>query len=151
MKTITTTLLAIMTTISVAFAANLYIDNNDRPIKYDELPAKAKSFISTHFASEEVSHIILDKDIVENDYTVSFLSGTKLEFDGKGEWKEVDCNKTSVPEALIPQQIAEYVKTSYPHNAITEIKREHGNTEIKLNGGLELTFNNRYRVVDIDD
>lgn len=151
MKTITTTLLAIMTTTSVAFAATLYIDNNDRPIKYEELPAEAKSFISAHFAGEEVSHIILDKDIVCNDYTVSFLSGTKLEFNGKGEWKEVECNKASVPEALVPQQIAEYVKTNYPQRAITEIKREHGNTEVKLNGGLELTFNSRYRVVDVDD
>lgn len=151
MKTITTTLLAIMATASVAFAATLYIDNNDRPVNYDELPAEAKTFISTHFAGEEVSHIILDKDIVCNDYTVSFLSGTKLEFNGKGEWTEIDCGRASVPEALIPQQIAEYVKAKHPNNTITELKREHGNTEVKLNGGLELTFNSRYRIVNVDD
>lgn len=151
MKTITTTLLAIMATASVAFAATLYIDNNDRPVNYDELPAKAKSFISSHFAGEEVSHIILDKDIVCNDYTVSFLSGTKLEFNGNGEWTEIDCGKASVPQAFIPQQIVAYVEKNHPGRTITEIKREHGHTEIKLNGGFELTFNSRYRVVDVDD
>lgn len=151
MRIITTTLVAIMATASVAFAATLYIDNNDRPIKYDELPAEAKTFITTHFAGEEVSHIILDKDVVCSDYTVSFLSGTKLEFNGKGEWTEIDCGRTSVPEALIPQQVAEYVKTNYPDRVITELKREHGNTEVKLSGGLEFTFNSRYRIVDVDD
>lgn len=151
MRIITTALFAIMATASAAFATSLYIDNNDRPINYEELPAEAKSFISTHFGSEEISHIVLDKDIVCSDYTVAFRSGTKLEFDGGGDWTEVDCGRTSVPKALIPQQIADYVKTNYPDRAITELKREHGNTDIKLDSGLELTFNSRYRIVDVDD
>lgn len=151
MRIITTALFAIMATASAAFATSLYIDNNDRPINYEELPAEAKSFISTHFGSEEISHIVLDKDFVCSDYTVAFRSGTKLEFDGGGDWTEIDCGRTSVPEALIPQQIADYVKTNYPDRAITELKREHGNTDIKLDSGLELTFNSRYRIVDVDD
>lgn len=151
MRIITTALVAIMATASAAFATSLYIDNNDRPINYEELPAEAKSFISTHFGSEEISHIVLDKDIVCSDYTVAFRSGTKLEFDGGGDWTEIDCGRTSVPEALIPQQIADYVAAKHPNSTITEIKREHGRTEVKLNGGLELTFNSRYRIVDVDD
>ena len=151
MKTITTTLCAILITASAAFATSMYIDNNDKPIDYDKLPAKAKSLIQENFAGEELSHIIYDNDVISSDYTVSFLSGTKLEFNGKGEWTEIDCGRASVPEALIPQQIAEYVKAKHPNNTITELKREHGNTEVKLNGGLELTFNSRYRIVDVDD
>lgn len=151
MRIITTTLIAIMATASAAFATSLYIDNNDRPINFEELPAEAKSLISTHFQGEELSHIILDNDIVCRDYTVSFLSGTKLEFDGSGDWTEIDCGKAGVPQALIPQQIADYVKVHYPDRTITELKREHGHTEIKLSGGLELTFNSRYRIVDVDD
>lgn len=151
MKTITTTLCAILITASAAFATSIYIDNNDKPIDYDKLPAKAKSLIQENFAGEELSHIIYDNDVISSDYTVSFLSGTKLEFNGKGEWTEIDCGRASVPEALIPQQIAEYVKAKHPNNTITELKREHGNTEVKLNGGLELTFNSRYRIVDVDD
>lgn len=151
MRIITATLIAIMATASAAFATTMYINNNDRPVEFNELPAKAKSFIQENFANEEVSHIILDKDIVCSDYTVSFLSGTKLEFDGSGDWTEIDCGRASVPEALVAQQIAEYVKAKHPNNTITELKREHGNTEVKLNGGLELTFNSRYRIVDVDD
>jgi hypothetical protein len=151
MRIITATLIAIMATASAAFATTMYINNNDRPVEFNELPAKAKSFIQENFANEEVSHIILDKDIVCSDYTVLFLSGTKLEFDGSGDWTEIDCGRASVPEALVAQQIAEYVKAKHPNNTITELKREHGNTEVKLNGGLELTFNSRYRIVDVDD
>lgn len=151
MRTITTTLCAILITASAAFATSIYIDNNDKPIDYDKLPAKAKSLIQENFAGEELSHIIYDNDVISSDYTVSFLSGTKLEFNGNGEWTEIDCGKASVPQAFIPQQIVAYVEKNHPGRTITEIKREHGHTEIKLNGGFELTFNSRYRVVDVDD
>ena len=57
----------------------------------------------------------------------------------------------AVPNDLVPQAIAEYVKQSYPNREITEIKRNHTYTEVSLKGGLELTFNRNYQVVDIDD
>ena len=90
-------------------------------------------------------------DLINKEYTVVFLSGTKVEFDGNGEWKEVDCRYSQVPTAIIPEVIAAYVKEHYPNSKITELKREHSNWEAKITGGLELTFNNNFKLVDIDD
>ncbi|MBQ3172980.1 MAG: PepSY-like domain-containing protein [Alistipes sp.] len=148
--------LAIILTVGIigmtsAIAATCCLTDDDRPIKYDELPAETKSFVSKHFAKEEVSHTSLDNDLINKEYTVVFLSGTKVEFDGNGEWKEVDCRYSQVPTAIIPEAIAAYVKEHYPNSKITELKREHSNWEAKITGGLELTFNNNFKLVDIDD
>lgn len=151
MKRVTATLLAIIATATTAFATSLYITSEDRPVSYDELPAEAKSFIENNFANDEVSHIILDRDIISVDYNVSLTSGTKLEFNSRGEWKEVDTRNSIVPNNIVPQAIAEYIKKNYPNREITEIKRNHTYTEVTLKGGLELTFNKNYNVVDVDD
>lgn len=151
MKRITATLLAIIATATTAFATSLYITSEDRPVSYDELPAEAKSFIENNFANDEVSHIILDRDVISVDYNVSLTSGTKLEFNSRGEWKEVDTRNGIVPNNIVPQAIAEYIKKNYPNREITEIKRNHTYTEVTLKGGLELTFNKNYNVVDVDD
>jgi hypothetical protein len=151
MKRVTATLLAIIATATTAFATSLYITSEDRPVTYDELPAEAKSFIENNFANDEVSHIILDRDVISVDYNVSLTSGTKLEFNSRGEWKEVDTRNSIVPNNIVPQAIAEYIKKNYPNREITEIKRNHTYTEVTLKGGLELTFNKNYNVVDVDD
>lgn len=151
MKKITTTLFAIIATTTTLFAASLYTPAEDKPISYDELPAEAQNFIVNYFANEELSHIVLDRDVISVDYNVTFLSGTKLEFNSRGEWKEVDVRNGSVPQSLVPQAIAEYVERNYNNRAITEIKRNHTYTEVGLKGGLELTFNKDYKLVDVDD
>ena len=151
MKKITMSLFAIIASVATLFAASQPTTMEDRAISFNELPAKAQSFINTYFANEEISHIILDRDVISVDYNVALFSGTKLEFDSKGEWKEVDTRNGAVPEALIPNAIAEYVKSKYPNRKITEISRNHTYTEVTLNGGLELTFNKSYKLVDVDD
>lgn len=151
MKLITTTLIAIIASITTLFAISLPAFTQDRPVSYDELPKQAQEFINTHFANEEVSHIVLDRDVISVDYNVVFLSGTKLEFDSRGEWKEVETRNSVVPSEIVPQAIAEYVKTNYPNREITEINRNHSYTEVTLKGGLELTFNKKYKLVEVDD
>lgn len=143
--------LAVMVCVGSAFATTCYVTDDDRPIKYDELPAEAKSFVSKNFAKEQVSYVSLDSDFIGKEYTVVFLSGAKVEFDGDGAWKEVDCRYSHVPAAIVPEAINTYVKEHYPGSKITELKREHGNWEAKITGGLELTFNGNFKLVDIDD
>lgn len=151
MKTITTTLFALIASATTLFAASLYVTSEDRPISFSELPVEAQNFISTYFADEEVSHIELDRDVISVDYNVTFLSGTKLEFDSHGEWRDVDTRRGIVPNAIVPQAVAEYVAKNYPNREITEISRNHYYIEVTLKGGLELTFNKHYKLVHVDD
>lgn len=45
---------------------------------------------------------------------------TEIDFDKKGNWLEVDCKKSAVPEALIPVPVKEYVKANFPREIITK-------------------------------
>ena len=82
---------------------------------------------------------------------MAFVGGTKLEFDSKGKWTNVECKGGVVPAGIVPAKIADYVKQRYAKSNIVEIKRDTREWEVKLSNGLELTFNSKFRVVDIDD
>lgn len=151
MKKIMFFVASLLLTSTVAIGAVSAANDDDRPIRYEELPDAARSFIEKHFGKEQLSHATVDEDIMDKEYKVVFTSGTKLEFDGKGEWIELDCRYSAVPADLVPQQIADYVKAHYPESKITELKHEYGNWEAKITGGLELTFNRDMKLVDIDD
>lgn len=151
MKKITAIILTVVATATTALAATAIVTDNDTPITFNELPEAAKEFVHKHFGKEQVSHVTLDNDIINKEYTLVFASGTKLEFNGDGDWKEVDCRYTEMPQGLVPEQIENYIKNNYPNSKIREIKREHGGWEVKITGGLELTFNRDFKLVDIDD
>lgn len=147
MKKITTIILSLVATATTAFATF----DDDKPITFEQLPDAAKEFIHKHFNGEQVSHVVLDNDILDNEYTVVFASGAKVEFNGDGSWKEIDCRYAEVPHNLVPEKIHNYLKANYPNSKVRELKREHGGWEVKITGGLELTFNRDYKLVDIDD
>ena len=145
-----TLLTALLFGLTSAMAVGLN-SNDDYPIKYDELPAEAKTFIAKNFAKEEISHITIDKGILNDEYNVIFISGIKLEFSEDGKWTEIDCRYSNVPDNLVPEKIREDVATHYPKNQITELKRDYNEWEVKITGGFELTFNKDMHLVDIDD
>jgi len=126
MKKITAIILTVVATATTALAATAIVTDNDTPITFNELPEAAKEFVHKHFGKEQVSHVTLDNDIIDKEYTLVFASGTKLEFNGDGDWKEVDCRYTEMPQGLVPEQIENYIKNNYPNSKIREIKREHG-------------------------
>lgn len=76
--------------------------------------------------------------------------GTILEFDRSGKWTEIFCPNGQVPTALVPAAITRYVNSHYASAKIVKIERDKRETEVKLADGMEITFNAKYQVVDID-
>ena len=114
-------------------------------------PQKAQQFIQKHFAGEKVALAKVERDFLEVRYEVIFTDGAKAEFYKDGEWKEVDCRYSSVPAAVVPAQIAQYVSGHYPDASIVQIDRDKHDYEVKLSNGLELTFDLKFNLIDIDD
>jgi predicted nucleotide-binding protein (sugar kinase/HSP70/actin superfamily) len=75
----------------------------------------------------------------------------KIEFNGDGEWKDVDCKFGAVPAAIIPKKIASYVEKNYPDAKIIKIDRDRRDYEVSLSNRLELTFDMKFNLVEIDD
>nr|WP_242499232.1 PepSY-like domain-containing protein [Flavobacterium sp. 140616W15] len=69
------------------------------------LPANAQSFLKTHFAGQEPTYIIEDKEMFSKDYKVQFANNLEVEFDGKGNWEEVDGNHQAIPISVIPKKL----------------------------------------------
>lgn len=125
--------------------------DNDRIVPYENLPAKAQEFVKKYFPSEKVSYVKEEADFMELSYEVVFAQGTKVEFTGQGEWKEVDCRYSTLNEDLVPAQIRSYVKQNFPDTKFVKIEKGYRDYEVKLTNRLELTFDFNFNLVDIDD
>lgn len=123
---------------------------DDKLIGVNDLPAKAQELISTYFAGIEISYAKVDKDLFEKTYEVLFADGSKVEFEKDGDWKEVSCRYTKVPDGIIPQPITDYVSTNHSSLYAVEIDRDKHGYEVKMNNGMELKFNKDYGFIGFD-
>ena len=80
-----------------------------------------------------------------------YQSGEKVEFDKKGNWKDIECKGSQVPANLIPAEITASVNAKFPGATITEIDRDRRGYSVKLSNGLELEFNKKFQIVELDD
>lgn len=124
--------------------------DNEKAITFEQLPANSQEFIKKHFSGIKVSYIKMETGFFDKSYDVIFVDGSEIEFDKKGEWSDVDCKFTHVPEEIIPQQIREYIAEHYKGQKVKEIDRDKKDYEVKLSNDLELTFDLKYNIIDID-
>lgn len=141
--------LFLMIWIAVTFALTACADG--RPIPFEQLPVNAQTIINQNFVRENILFVALDSEIFSTEYEVKFNDGKELKFNGSGELIKVDCKYEPVPEVLIPVEVLNQVKASYPNAFIKEWKLDDGRWKAELNNGLELIFNKRYQLVGIDD
>lgn len=131
-------------------ALTTVLADDDKPVTIDQLPTKAKSFITEYFSNEKVALAKEEKDFWNSTFEVIFVNGNKLEFDNKGNWTEVNCKYSSVPEKIVPSAIMSYIKKNYPDCKVLTIEIEKNRTEVKLSNRVEVTFNKNNEVIDID-
>lgn len=139
-------LFACLFTLHVAVQAD-----NDKPIQVNQLPQQAQQFIKQHFASKPIAMAKVETDLFYKSYDVIFTNGNKVEFDKKGQWTEVNCKYDAVPLKIIPTAILKYVTANYPKTKITKIERDSKDYEVKLSSGIELTFDTKFNLIDIDN
>ena len=135
-------LMAMVMTMSLTMSA----DDNDRVITYQQLPQSAQTFLKQHFAKKVPLVVTADWD----DYTIVYESGERVEFDKKGNWKDVECRASKVPTALVPEQINAYIKKNYPGKSVVKIERHRSVYEVKISNGMEIEFNRNFQVIDVD-
>lgn len=119
----------------VASAKDRYTNN------VKELPAVAVQFLKSNFPKHEVHHIKIEKRAFGgNEYDVILNNGTEIEFDAKGNWKEVDCGVEAVPASVIMKSISSYVKNNYSGAKIVKIEKSSREYEVELSNGIDLKF-----------
>lgn len=122
-------------------------------VTLSQLPQAAQQFLTKHYPNVKLSYAKFDNEIVSKSYDAVLENGTKIEFDSKGDWTQIDTKKGEVPAAVVPSQIKSYVATNFKGTKITEIEKESFKKgySINLSSGLELKFDRNFKVVKIDD
>ena len=114
-----------------------------------QLPAGAQEVMTKYFADKTVLTILKERD----EYEVIFNNGEKIEFNKKGEWTEVSCHTTQVPDILIPDPIKARIKADFANSKIVKIDRSRNGKkyEVKLSNGLEVEFDKKFNIIKVDD
>jgi hypothetical protein len=121
-----------------------------RWIAVEDLPRDSKTFLETHFPGVPVDLAIRDGNEIET----RLSNGYRVEFNRRGEWKEIDGGKRLVPSsilALLPATVREYLDARFPRADVVKIDKKRNGHELKLSNGLELEFDGRGRLREIDD
>lgn len=114
--------------------------DDEKDIKFSELPQTAQNFILQYFPSGEATYIKREKDDGQEKYDVLLKNGTELEFDVNGNWTEVDCKYSRLPEGILPDRIATHIAENYPQNAPYKVEKKYGGYEVTVAGSLELIY-----------
>ena len=133
--------------VMIAFTA---CAGNDRPAQLTDLPNAAQAFVKKHFTAEKPVLVTIDKEVTGNTYEVNFSSGNSVDFDRRGEWKEVEC-RPEVPAAIVPAQILKLVQNNYPEAKIIKIDRDKPGYEVELSTRIELKFDKNCNLIEIDN
>lgn len=110
--------------------------------------AAVTDFINKNFPGTTIAGQDPDND---GEIEIYLSDGTQVEFAPNNEWKTVKCPGKAVPAALVPQAIANYVKSNFQSALITKIDKKYGSYEIELNNGAELHFAADGSFVGYDD
>lgn len=140
----------ILLTVSLFMGLGTIFAGHDHPIKVEQLPEKAQKFLTTYWNDVKVVKAEMDKDGLEVTYDVYLENKTNIEFDKKGEWKEIKSPMAEIPKGVIIQNIVDYVANNYSGSRIEKIKREHHHYEVELTNDIELRFNKKGEFKRID-
>lgn len=132
-------------------SATFIMEGRNNVVTAERLPTVSRDFLNTHFEDLQISYVEIDKDLLwVKGYEVILVDGTEINFFRNGEWKEVERRHDAVPTAIIPQEINRYVKSNFPQKEILAIEKDTRRWEIKLSNGMELTFNLKGQLIDLD-
>ena len=140
-----------LSVIVVMLAVMPIMADNDRIVTREELPEKAQMFLSQHFANADVLYAKAERDMgVITSYDVLLDGDVKVEFNRSGEWTKVDCERTQVPDEVLPQGVLDYVKKKFAKAYVVEIEKNLMGYDVKLNNDLDLEFNTSGKFVRVD-
>lgn len=116
----------------ISSSSFIFFDDNKNIqfIPYSYLPNNTKEFINTYFKDYEVHNCAVSSSY----YIVNFKGGSSIQFNGKGEWKNIIGNRKIIPiniaEKFIDSKIINIIKERYTN--INSIYKKRKGLEFKV-------------------
>ena len=124
---------------------------DDKPVTFNQLPKAAQTFINVNYPNEKMSFATVDDDFFKPDYHVALVNGVMIQFENDGRLEKIEVRNGDIPDGIVPIQILEAVKGYYPDARIIGYEVGKRSYEVKLSNRLELKFNTRFEVIELDD
>ncbi len=142
--------LALFAVMALAFVS---CESQERiAVDFNQLPAKAQSFVKSHFSDKTISIIFHDKDLFDKDYEVIFEDTSNVDFNAKGEWTEIEVkSNTGVPTSALPSAIANYVTAKHPNTFVIKINKDRRDYEVELRNGIDIVFDRNGNLIGYED
>lgn len=107
------------------------------------LPADAQKFLTENFFETPV--VDCERDFSENSFEVELSDGTEIEFNGAGQWTEVDAGPSAPLQIVLVEQLL-------PEKAFREIKDRNILTDVeKIQRTRDGGFKVELRKIKIDN
>jgi hypothetical protein len=129
------TILLVSSFLLLSFTCN----SQSAKISLAELPAAARTFLNEYYKYRPIE-FVRKKDKIGAPYEVKLAQGTQICFAENGEWCTVNGGGSSLPKAMLPDNVAEFVKENYPKKRIVSIERDSNGIGVNLNSKIELEF-----------
>ena len=116
-------------------------------IDHKDISPEILKFVETHFPKTGISNCQKTEQL----YKVRLDDKTSIEFSPKFEWTKVKCENstiyTTVPESIVPKEIAAYVAENYPHKFIVEVEKKGFGWEIELDDSQEFRLDTKFHAL----
>ena len=149
-KTIFTLAIAAMMCLGITSTVHASTSPVETGVETNDNHPKITEFVAKYFPQATVLSVIRD----DNEYEVMLSDYTKLDFTLRYDWKKIDCEHstvyTAVPAELVPVQISNHVKTSFPNQSIVKIDKDRRDWEIELTNDIELKFDRNFNLIEMD-
>ena len=127
-------------------------DNKETVINAAQLPEAARLFAEAHFPGATFTRVE-QQSVAGSDgsiYDTRLSNGFEIDFDAEGNWTDIDGNSQTVPNAIVPQAILDYVAANYASSTVTTIEIENHGYDIELSNGTDLVFNENGEFIRVD-
>ena len=122
-----------------------------QPLPYKGLPKEVRKEVRQSYSSKDVQLVTYEKKAFgHREYTLIMEDGTQLVYNEKAQVIKAK-NAEGIKEAFVPEEIAEYIKATFPHAVITEYAKDSNKQVIVLNDKMTLVFKKNGKFLRIDD
>lgn len=116
-------------------------------VPFEQLPERAQAFVREYFHLAQVAHVVKDYEFYESEYLVYLKGNGRLEFDGEGQWTQMEFTRSSLPLEVLPLEIRTYLAEHYPQVKVEMMEREQEGFELRLSTGRQLKFGKNGRLL----
>lgn len=117
---------------------------------FKNMPSSIKSFLDRYYPNIPIVKYEKKTETFDGtSHEVHLNSGVKIEFDDKGDWKELE-DSAGVPKDLVLKEVQTYFDTNFKGINIKKIERDKKSIKAELVNGSEYEFDKNGKFIKMD-